>query len=165
MKANRPARVDGRRGRTQGPHRHRIHPAHVARVDNRRTGSGGNSADTDFHRAPCAPTARQARAVRRRVLRFLGQARQLRCPQESRANGSVVEAAAPTSICRSLRMPTTPCWTPTARTQCRKGKKLGFDGSTVTFHDIDRSKAAFTWWLEKTPVGDVLHIGEVTYPP
>jgi hypothetical protein len=41
--------------------------------------------------------------------------------------------------------------------------KLTFDGPTVTFHDIDRSIAPFTWSLEKTPVGDVLHIGNVTY--
>lgn len=41
--------------------------------------------------------------------------------------------------------------------------KLTFDGPTVTFHDVDRSTAPFTWSLEKTPVGDVLHIGDVTY--
>jgi hypothetical protein len=41
--------------------------------------------------------------------------------------------------------------------------RLTFDGPTVTFHDIDRSTAPFPWSLEKTPVGDVLRIGDVTY--
>lgn len=41
-------------------------------------------------------------------------------------------------------------------------EKLTSDGSTVTYHDIDRYEAAFRWSME-IPVGDVLHSGEVTY--
>lgn len=41
--------------------------------------------------------------------------------------------------------------------------KLEFDGATVTFYDIDTSTMSLPWSIEKTPIGDVLHIGTAFY--
>lgn len=41
--------------------------------------------------------------------------------------------------------------------------QLTIDGSTLTFHSITLGKATYAWSIERTPVGEVLHIGITAY--
>jgi hypothetical protein len=41
--------------------------------------------------------------------------------------------------------------------------KAAFNGSTATFFGEDKSIQSFSWYLEKSPVGDILHLSEQSY--
>ena len=41
--------------------------------------------------------------------------------------------------------------------------KAAFNGSTATFFGEDKSIQSFSWFLERTPVGDILHLSEQSY--
>lgn len=41
--------------------------------------------------------------------------------------------------------------------------KAAFTGSTATFFGEDKSVQSFSWYLERTPVGDILHLSEDSY--
>jgi hypothetical protein len=41
--------------------------------------------------------------------------------------------------------------------------KLTFDGSTINFYDVDKSIGSYPWSVRKSPVGDILQIGNAGY--